>query len=262
MNFFLLKKDSNARVGLLVSDKGIIETPVFMPVGTYGAVRSVTSKELEDTGTKIILGNAFHLSLRPGAKVIKLHGDLHDFMQWKGPILTDSGGFQVFSLFGMKKVEKNGIYFRHPINGTSIFLTPEISMDVQYDLGSDIVMCLDECASYPVTLEKAKHAMETSLRWAIKCRKRFDFKKNKNALFGIIQGSVFKELRDLSIKKLLHIGFDGYALGGFAVGEPKKDMYPLLEHICNQLPIHKPRYLMGVGKPSDLIEAVRRGVDM
>ncbi|CAL4042432.1 tRNA guanosine(34) transglycosylase Tgt [Buchnera aphidicola] len=262
MNFFLLKQDNQARVGLLISNRGIIETPVFMPVGTYGSVKGITVKELESTGTKIILGNAFHLSLRPGEKIIKLHGSLHNFMQWKGPILTDSGGFQVFSLSSMRKIEKDGILFRHPIDGRNVFLTPEISMNVQYDLGSDIVMCLDECTSYPVSLEKAKNAMETSLRWAVQCRKYFDLKKNKNLLFGIIQGSVFQELRDYSIKELLKINFDGYALGGFAVGEPKENMYPLLEHICNQLPMNKPRYLMGVGKPNDLIEAVRRGIDM
>ena len=262
MNFFVLKQDNLARVALLVFDRGIIETPAFMPVGTYGTVKGMTSEELKATGTKIILGNAFHLSLRPGQKIIRSHGDLHDFMQWKGPILTDSGGFQVFSLAAMRKIEENGIFFRHPINGSNIFLTPEISMDVQYDLGSDIVMCLDECVSYPVSFEKAKDAMITSLRWAIRCRKHFDLKKNKNALFGIVQGSVYKKLRDDSIKQLINIDFDGYALGGFAVGESKKKMYPLLEHICNQLPVHKPRYLMGIGKPIDLIESVRRGVDM
>ncbi|WP_343192269.1 tRNA guanosine(34) transglycosylase Tgt [Buchnera aphidicola (Formosaphis micheliae)] len=262
MDFVKIKQDGKARLGLLKFNRGIVETPVFMPVGTYGAVKGMTSEDLKLTRTKIILGNALHLSMRPGQKIIKLHGNLHNFMQWNGPILTDSGGFQIYSLSKIRKIDCNGVYFIHPNDGSKVFFTPEQSIDVQYDLGSDISMCLDECVSYPVIWEKAKNAMETSINWAIKSRRYFDMKKNSNALFGIIQGSIFKDLRDMSINKLLNIGFDGYAVGGFAVGETKELMYSLLEHICDQIPVDKPRYLMGIGKPSDLIESVRRGVDM
>nr|GME07406.1 tRNA guanosine(34) transglycosylase Tgt [Ipomoea batatas] len=233
-----------------------------MPVGTYGTVKGMTPEEVQETGAQIILGNTFHLWLRPGQEIMKLHGDLHDFMQWKGPILTDSGGFQVFSLGDIRKITEAGVHFRNPINGDSIFLDPEKSMEIQYDLGSDIVMIFDECTPYPADWDYAKRSMEMSLRWAQRSRDRFDSLGNKNALFGIIQGSVYEDLRDVSVKGLVEIGFDGYAVGGLAVGEPKEDMHRILEHVCPQIPADKPRYLMGVGKPEDLVEGVRRGVDM
>ncbi|HMI76819.1 MAG TPA: tRNA guanosine(34) transglycosylase Tgt [Buchnera sp. (in: enterobacteria)] len=262
MHFSVLKEDNQARSGVLLFDRGIIETPVFMPVGTYGAVRGISVEELKQTGTKMILGNAFHLSLRPGKTIIKHHGSLHNFMHWDGPILTDSGGFQIFSLSKIRKVDTNGVLFRNPINGNKVYFTPEMSMNIQYNLDSDIVMCLDECVSYPASWKKSKSAMETSLRWGKQCRIYFDDQKNKNALFGIIQGGVFKDLRKISITNLLKSNFDGYAVGGFAVGEPKKIMYHMLTYICSNIPKNKPRYLMGVGSPSDIIESVRQGIDM
>ncbi|KAG1716889.1 hypothetical protein ID866_302 [Astraeus odoratus] len=262
MKFELDTTDGRARRGRLVFDRGVVETPAFMPVGTYGTVKGMTPEEVEATGAQIILGNTFHLWLRPGQEIMKLHGDLHDFMQWKGPILTDSGGFQVFSLGDIRKITEQGVHFRNPINGDPIFLDPEKSMEIQYDLGSDIVMIFDECTPYPADWDYAKRSMEMSLRWAKRSRDRFDSLQNKNALFGIIQGSVYEDLRDISVKGLVEIGFDGYAVGGLAVGEPKEDMHRILEHVCPQIPADKPRYLMGVGKPEDLVEGVRRGIDM
>ncbi|MGP1930277.1 MAG: tRNA guanosine(34) transglycosylase Tgt [Arsenophonus sp. ET-YP4-MAG3] len=262
MKYELQNQDGEARRGRLIFNRGVIETPVFMPVGTYGTVKSVTPEEIKQTGAQIILSNTFHLWLRPGQNVIKSHGNLHNFMQWQLPILTDSGGFQVFSLGAMCKIKEEGVYFRHPINGSKMFFTPEKSIEIQYDLDSDIVMIFDECMPYPIDLNYAKKSMEMSLRWAKRSRQRFDELINKNALFGIIQGGVYKNLRDISIKKLIEIGFDGYAIGGLSVGEPKKDMYRILSHVCLQIPKNKPRYLMGVGKPEDLIEAVYRGIDM
>ena len=262
MKFELDTTDGRARRGRLVFDRGVVETPAFMPVGTYGTVKGMTPEEVEATGAQIILGNTFHLWLRPGQEIMKLHGDLHDFMQWKGPILTDSGGFQVFSLGDIRKITEQGVHFRNPINGDPIFLDPEKSMEIQYDLGSDIVMIFDECTPYPADWDYAKRSMEMSLRWAKRSRDRFDALQNKNALFGIIQGSVYEDLRDISVKGLVEIGFDGYAVGGLAVGEPKEDMHRILEHVCPQIPADKPRYLMGVGKPEDLVEGVRRGIDM
>lgn len=266
MKYTLHNTDGSARRGQLTFNrKGVdyyVETPAFMPVGTYGTVKGMTPEEVKESGAQILLGNTFHLWLRPGQEVIKNHGDLHDFMQWQGPILTDSGGFQVFSLGDIRKIKEEGVHFRNPINGSKIFLSPEISMEVQYDLGSDIVMIFDECAPFPAEWDYVKHSMEMSLRWAKRSRQRFDELGNQNALFGIVQGGVHEELRDVSIKGLLEIGFDGYAVGGLAVGEPKADMYRILEHTCPQLPQDKPRYLMGVGKPEDLVEGVRRGIDM
>ncbi|WAI18152.1 MAG: tRNA guanosine(34) transglycosylase Tgt [Buchnera aphidicola (Acyrthosiphon caraganae)] len=262
MNFQLLHQDGNARYGFFNFNKKIIETPIFMPVGTYGAVRSISTEEIKKTGSKIILANAFHLYFRPGHKIVKLHGSLHNFMNWSGPILTDSGGFQIFSLSQFCKVNNEGVLFKNHINGKNIFLTPEISMKIQLDLGSNIVMIFDECISYTQDWEKTKSAMERSLIWAKKSRLYFDSYKNKNLLFGIIHGGVYSSLRDISLKELIKIGFDGYALGGLAVGEPKKEMYRLLDHVCPQIPKNKPRYLMGVGKPEDLIEGVNRGIDM
>ncbi|CUX96492.1 tRNA guanosine(34) transglycosylase Tgt [Candidatus Doolittlea endobia] len=262
MEYQLLKTDGQARRGRLVFERGVVETPAFMPVGTYGTVKGITPEEAKETGAQILLGNTFHLWLRPGQTVIKLHGDLHDFMQWHGPILTDSGGFQVFSLKGIHKIAEEGVHFRHPINGSRIFLSPEKSMEIQYDLGSDIVMIFDECTPYPLDWSYAKQSMEMSLRWAARSRQRFDELDNPNMLFGIIHGGVYEDLRDVSVKKLVEIGFDGYAVGGLAVGEPKADMHRILSHLCPQIPADKPRYLMGVGKPEDLVEGVCRGIDM
>ena len=262
MKFELKKVVGRARRGQLVFERGTVQTPAFMPVGTYGTVKGMTPEEVKATGAQILLGNTFHLWIRPGQEVMKKHGDLYDFMNWHGPILTDSGGFQVFSLGDIRKITEEGVHFRNPVNGEKIFLSPEKSMEIQYDLGSDIVMIFDECTPYPATWEVAKKSMEMSLRWAGRSRAHFNQLENPNALFGIIQGSVYEDLRDISLKGLLEIGFDGYAVGGLAVGEPKADMHRILEHVCPQIPADKPRYLMGVGKPEDLVEGVRRGIDM
>ncbi|MGL4858218.1 MAG: tRNA guanosine(34) transglycosylase Tgt [Enterobacteriaceae bacterium] len=262
MKYQLLKTDGAARRGRLTFARGTVETPAFMPVGTYGTVKGMTPEEVRATGAEILLGNTFHLWLRPGQEIMRLHGDLHDFMQWQGPILTDSGGFQVFSLGELRKISEEGVRFRNPINGDAVFLSPEKSMEIQYDLGSDIVMILDECTPYPADWDYAKQSMELSLRWARRSREHFDHLGNKNALFAIIQGSIYPELRDISLQGLVEIGFDGYAVGGLAVGEPKEEMHRILQHICPQIPADKPRYLMGVGKPQDLVEGVRRGIDM
>jgi queuine tRNA-ribosyltransferase len=220
----------------------------------------MTPEELDETGAHICLGNTFHLMLRPGTDIIKQHGDLHDFMHWDKPILTDSGGFQVFSLGDLRKITEKGVTFRSPINGEKILLTPEKSMQVQRDLGSDIVMIFDECTPYPATESEARVSMELSLRWAK--RSKDEHGDNPSALFGIIQGGMYEDLRDLSLQGLEDIGFDGYAIGGLSVGEPKDEMIKVLDHTTNQIPADKPRYLMGVGKPEDIVEAVRRGIDM
>ena len=266
MKFTLHKTDGTARRGTMIFTRPQgefeVQTPAFMPVGTYGTVKGMTPEEVRATGAEILLGNTFHLWLRPGQEVMRKHGDLHDFMQWYRPILTDSGGFQVFSLGKLRKITEEGVKFQNPINGERIFLSPEKSMEIQYDLGSDIVMIFDECAPYPSTFDYTKKSMEMSLRWAQRSRDRFDQLGNQNALFGIVQGGVFEELRQVSLEGLVKIGFDGYAIGGLAVGEPKQDMHRILEYVCPQLPMDKPRYLMGVGKPEDLVEGVRRGIDM
>ncbi|MFU2132347.1 tRNA guanosine(34) transglycosylase Tgt [Gallibacterium anatis] len=266
MKYQLKNTDGRARRGELTFERpqGVftVQTPAFMPVGTYGTVKGMTPEEVRETGAEILLGNTFHLWLRPGQEIMRKHGDLHDFMQWHRPILTDSGGFQVFSLGKLRKITEEGVKFQNPINGERIFLSPEKSMEIQYDLGSDIVMIFDECTPYPSTFEYAKNSMELSLRWAKRCRVHFDKLGNKNALFGIIQGGVHENLRQISLDGLLEIGFDGYAVGGLAVGEPKEDMHRILEYICPKIPQDKPRYLMGVGKPEDLVEGVRRGIDM
>jgi queuine tRNA-ribosyltransferase len=260
MKFELDNTDGKARRGRLIFDRGVVETPAFMPVGTYGTVKGMTPEELDETGAHICLGNTFHLMLRPGTDIIKQHGDLHDFMHWDKPILTDSGGFQVFSLGDLRKITEKGVTFRSPINGEKILLTPEKSMQVQRDLGSDIVMIFDECTPYPATESEARVSMELSLRWAK--RSKDEHGDNPSALFGIIQGGMYEDLRDLSLQGLEDIGFDGYAIGGLSVGEPKDEMIKVLDHTTNQIPADKPRYLMGVGKPEDIVEAVRRGIDM
>lgn len=260
MQFKLLNTDNGARRGQLVFERGVVETPAFMPVGTYGTVKGMTPEELDDSGAHICLGNTFHLMLRPGTGIIKQHGDLHDFMNWQKPILTDSGGFQVFSLGDLRKITEEGVTFRSPINGEKILLTPEKSMQVQRDLGSDIVMIFDECTPYPATEQEARLSMELSLRWAQ--RSKDEHADSPSALFGIIQGGMYESLRDVSLAGLLEIDFDGYAIGGLSVGEPKEDMIRIIDHTADKIPADKPRYLMGVGRPEDIVEAVRRGIDM
>ncbi|CAL4319819.1 tRNA guanosine(34) transglycosylase Tgt [Buchnera aphidicola] len=263
MKFQIISEDKKARYGIFTFNKNIIETPIFMPVGTYGTIKSLSSEEIKNTGSKIILSNALHLYLRPGFDVIKLHGSLHNFMNWSGPILTDSGGFQVFSLSNFCKINEEGVIFKNYRNGQKFFLTPELSMEIQLNLGSNIIMIFDECIAYTKDWEKTKNAMERSLNWSKRSRIYFDLKKrDKNLLFGIIHGGIYKSLRDISLKELIKINFDGYALGGLAVGESKLEMHHLLDHITPQIPKDKPRYLMGVGKPEDLIEGVYRGIDM
>lgn len=260
MKFKLLDNDGPARRGRLNFPRGGIETPAFMPVGTYGTVKAMTPEELEAMGAEIILGNTFHLMLRPGTEVIQQHGDLHDFTHWERPILTDSGGFQVFSLGAMRKITEEGVHFRSPIDGSRIFMGPEESMDVQRKLGSDIVMIFDECTPYPATDKEAESSMELSLRWAKRSRQAHG--DNPAALFGIVQGGVFETLRERSLNGLIDIGFDGYAIGGLSVGEPPEDRWRVLDFLSTRLPEDKPHYLMGVGKPEDIVEAVGRGIDM
>jgi queuine tRNA-ribosyltransferase len=260
MNFEVSGTDGAARRGRLTFPRGTIETPAFMPVGTYGTVKGMLPRDVAVTGAEIILGNTYHLMLRPGTEIIKAHGDLHDFMQWQGPILTDSGGFQVFSLGALRKITEEGVSFRSTIDGSPVFLDPETSMQVQRDLGSDIVMIFDECTPYPATEAQARESMELSLRWAK--RSKAAHGDNPSALFGIVQGGMYESLRSQSLAGLVDIGFDGYAIGGLSVGEPKEDMVRVLSHLQPQLPADKPRYLMGVGKPEDIVEAVRRGIDM
>ncbi len=260
MKFDLLNTDGYARRGRLTFARGIVETPIFMPVGTYGAVKSLTPDELNGIGAQIILGNTFHLMLRPTTAVIKSHGDLHDFMHWDKPILTDSGGFQVFSLGALRKITEQGVTFKSPINGSKIFMGPEESMQVQRDLGSDIVMIFDECTPYPATVQQAADSMRLSLRWAERSKQAHG--DNPAALFGIVQGGMYEHLRQESIECLVNIGFDCYAIGGLSVGEPKEEMMETLDAIHTKMPSDKPRYLMGVGTPEDLVEAVRRGIDM
>ncbi len=260
MEFTLDKTDDRARRARLVFARGTVETPAFMPVGTYGTVKAMTPEELREIGAQIILGNTFHLMLRPGTEIIRKHGDLHDLMHWQGPILTDSGGFQVFSLAKMRKITEDGVTFASPVDGSRVFLSPEVSMQVQRDLGSDIVMCFDECTPYPATEEVVRQSMQLSLRWAE--RSKIAFADNPNSLFGIVQGGTWPELRTESARGLIDIGFDGYAIGGLSVGESAQQRNAMLDVVLPELPTEKPRYLMGVGKPEDLVEGVRRGVDM
>lgn len=260
MQFRLISNDGHARRGQLTTARGTIETPVFMPVGTYGSVKSVTPEELSETGAQIVLSNTFHLLLRPGMEVMKMHGGLHNFMHWQGPILTDSGGFQVFSLGDLRKISERGVTFKSPVNGSKIFMGPEESMQVQRDLGSDIVMIFDECTPYPASVDEAAASMQLSLRWAE--RSKTAHADNPSALFGIVQGGMYAPLRKESLAALIDIGFDGYAIGGLSVGEPKEQMLAILDAVQPMLPTDKPRYLMGVGTPEDLVDGVRRGIDM
>jgi len=260
MKFELLNTDGAARRGTLSFTRGTVQTPAFMPVGTYGTVKAMTPEELTGIGAEIILGNTFHLMLRPGTEIIRAHGDLHDFMHWQGPILTDSGGFQVFSLGEMRKITEAGVTFRSPVNGDKVFLDPERSMQVQRELGSDIVMVFDECTPCPATEQQASDSMELSLRWAARSRQAHG--DNPAALFGIIQGGMYPELRSRSLDGLVKVGFDGYAIGGLSVGETEAERIMILDHLQPRMPTDKPRYLMGVGRPEDIVEAVRRGVDM
>jgi queuine tRNA-ribosyltransferase len=260
MSFEKLADDGKARRGRLTFPRGVVETPAFMPVGTYGTVKGMLPRDIEATGAQIILGNTFHLMHRPGTEVIRAHGDLHDFTQWQGPILTDSGGFQVFSLGEMRKISEEGVSFRSPVDGSPVELNPEIAMRVQRDLGSDIVMIFDECTPYPATAQQARESMEMSLRWA--ARSKAAHGDSPSALFGIIQGGMYNDLRQRSLDGLTDIGFDGYAIGGLSVGEPKEDMLAVLDYLPARMPEDRPRYLMGVGRPEDIVEAVRRGVDM
>ena len=260
MQFKLSTTSGKARRGELSFPRGKVQTPAFMPVGTYGTVKGMLPRDIKEIGAEIILGNTFHLMLRPGTEVVKKHGDLHDFIQWQGPILTDSGGFQVFSLGDMRKISEKGVEFKSPIDGSPVFIDPEKSMQVQRDLGSDVVMIFDECTPYPATEKQANDSMQLSLRWAERSKKAHG--DNPSALFGIVQGGMYETLRDESMAGLEKIGFDGYAIGGLSVGEPKEDMIRILEHLGDNMPADKPRYLMGVGKPADLVEAVLRGIDM
>ena len=260
MEFKIFARDGDARRGQLTLSHGTVETPVFMPVGTYGAVKSLTPDDLTQLGAEIILGNTFHLMLRPGVGVIQQHGDLHRFMSWKKSILTDSGGFQVFSLGDLRKISEQGVTFKSPIDGSKIFMGPEESMRVQRVLGSDIVMIFDECTPYPASVDEAAYSMRLSLRWAQRSKDAHG--DNPNALFGIVQGGMYPHLRQESIAGLNGIGFDGYAIGGLSVGEPKEEMMHTLDVLQPLMPVDKPRYLMGVGTPEDLVEAVRRGIDM
>jgi len=267
LHFELLATDGVARRGRLTLNHGVVQTPIFMPVGTYGSVKAMLPHELEEIGAQIVLGNTFHLWLRPGTDVLEKHGGLHGFMQWNKPILTDSGGFQVFSLDGLRKITEEGVKFASPIDGSRLFLTPEESMRIQRSLNSDIVMVFDECTPYaidgcPATAEEAARSMRMSLRWAKRSREAFDTLENPNALFGIVQGGMYEDLRDESLAGLTDIGFHGYAIGGLSVGEPKEDMQRVLAHVTPRLPADAPRYLMGVGTPEDLVEGVSRGVDM
>ena len=260
MEFDLLGQDGGARLGRMVFPRGVVDTPAFMPVGTYGTVKAMLPRDVEATGAQILLGNTFHLMLRPGTAVIQRLGDLHRFMAWEKPILTDSGGFQVFSLGDMRKISEAGVKFRSPVDGSEVFLDAETSMRVQRELGADIVMVFDECTPYPATEAEARTSMELSLRWAR--RSKAAHAGNPSALFGIVQGGMYPELRAESLEGLLDIGFDGYAVGGLSVGESKEEMLSVLDHVGHRLPSEKPRYLMGVGTPADILAAVARGIDM
>jgi queuine tRNA-ribosyltransferase len=267
LQFELLKTEGLARRGRLTLNHGVVQTPVFMPVGTYGTVKGVMPQSLEEMGAEIILGNTFHLWLRPGLDILRQFGGLHRFEGWKKPMLTDSGGFQVWSLGEMRKISEEGVKFASPVNGDKLFLTPEVSMQIQQVLDSDIVMQFDECTPYDtkghITTEReARISMELSLRWARRCLTEFKRLENRNALFGIVQGGMFENLREESLASLVELDLPGYAIGGVSVGEPKAEMQRIMAHTPHRLPANKPRYLMGVGTPEDLVEGVGAGVDM
>jgi len=260
MEFSVSANDGMARRGVLEFPRGQVQTPAFMPVGTYGSVKGLNPQQIKEIGADIILGNTFHLMLRPGPDIINRHGGLHEFIGWDKPILTDSGGFQVFSLGDMRKISEEGVRFRSPIDGAEIFLGPESAIEIQHKLGADIIMVFDECTPYPASEKTARESMELSLAWAKRCKRAHG--ENQAALFGIIQGSMYKNLRDDSLAALEEIEFDGYALGGLSVGEPKAEMIEIVEHSAAALPRAKPRYLMGVGTPNDIVHAVSNGIDM
>jgi queuine tRNA-ribosyltransferase len=267
LKFSVEQVSGAARTGTLRFRRGEVRTPAFMPVGTYGTVKSVTPEEVAASGADIILGNTFHLMLRPGTGVIRRHGGLHEFMNWHGPILTDSGGFQVFSLAAIRKLSAEGVRFRSPVDGTEVFLTPERSIEVQHDLNADVAMVFDECTPYPATQLEARNSMQLSMAWAARCRRRFDQLSDEHpqrgeALFGIVQGGIYDELRRESLESLVDIGFDGYAIGGLAVGETEAERIAVLDRLPTAMPSDRPRYLMGVGTPLDIAEAVGRGIDM
>ncbi len=262
MKFELLACDGLARRGRLTLNHGVVETPIFMPVGTYGSVKAMSPAALKAVGAQIVLGNTFHLWLRPGMEVIKAHQGLHRFMNWHHPILTDSGGFQVWSLGDLRRISEEGVTFQSPVNGDKLFLTPEESMRIQGALNSDIAMVFDECTPYPATRDQTADSMRLSLRWAKRSKAEFDRIHNPNALFGIVQGGMMEDLRDESLAGLQEIGFHGYAIGGLSVGEPKDDMVRILAHTTLRMPSDRPRYLMGVGTPEDLVEGVANGIDM
>ncbi|MBA3562776.1 MAG: tRNA guanosine(34) transglycosylase Tgt [Gammaproteobacteria bacterium] len=260
MKFELLAADGAARRGRIDFTRGSVNTPAFMPVGTCGTVKALTPEEVRETGAEILLGNTFHLMLRPGAEVVRAHGGLHSFMHWDGPVLTDSGGFQVWSLAARRKLSETGVEFRSPVDGDLVHLGPERSIDVQHALGADVVMVFDECTPYPVSEAEARASMELSLRWAARSREAHG--DHPSAMFGIVQGGVFPALRDASLGGLIDIGFDGYALGGLSVGESNDERLAVLEHCAPQMPREQPRYLMGVGTPEDIVAAVARGIDL
>ena len=260
MEFDLQHTDDKARAGLMRFASGEVRTPAFMPVGTYGTVKGLNPGQLEEIGAEMILANSFHLMLRPGAEVIRSHGGLHGFMGWRRPILTDSGGFQVFSLGAMRKISEEGVHFRSPVDGDKIFLGPESAIALQQQLGADVIMVFDDCTAYPATEEQARSSMELSLRWAVRCREAHG--DHPAALFGIIQGGMFPALRERSLRGLEELDFPGYAIGGLSVGEPKEEMSAVMRHCAEMMPAGRPRYLMGVGTPEDIVEAVCEGIDM
>ncbi len=260
MQFEISAQDGAARRGVMRFPRGEVNTPAFMPVGTYGSVKGLTPEQVATSGAEILLGNTFHLMLRPGTEIIQRHGDLHEFMGWAKPILTDSGGFQVFSLGEMRKISEEGVTFRSPVDGEQIFLGPEEAISIQHELGADISMAFDECTPYPATEKQARESMELSMRWAARCKTAHG--DNAAALFGIIQGSMYPDLRDESLAQLVEMDFPGYAIGGLSVGEPKDSMREIVEHTTPRMPRAKPRYLMGVGTPADIVHAVSQGIDM
>ncbi len=260
MRFEILATEGAARRGRLHFSRGIVDTPAFMPVGTYGTVKGMTPEDLEATGAQMVLGNTFHLGLRPGSEVIRHCGGLHRFMHWERPILTDSGGFQVFSLGALRRITEEGVHFRSPVDGRRVFMGPRESMQIQRELGSDIVMIFDECTPWPADPATARASMELSLRWAARSREAHG--DNPAALFGIVQGGIYEDLREASLDGLMDIGFDGYAVGGLSVGEPPEDRWRVLDFLAPRLPADRPHYLMGVGTPLDILEAVARGIDM